>query len=53
MLPDADGIELVRELRGRWPGVAVILMSGYSEGDVLSRAAYLGRIDFLQEALRS
>jgi CheY-like chemotaxis protein len=49
MLPDVEGTALVRELLDRWPSMGVILMSGYSEGDVLAHAADLGRVYFLQK----
>jgi PAS domain S-box-containing protein len=49
MLPDVEGTALVRELLDRWPGMGVILMSGYSEADVLARVADLPRVHFLQK----
>ncbi len=36
-MPNMSGPELVRELRGRWPGMPVIFMSGYA-GDQLDGA---------------
>jgi DNA-binding NtrC family response regulator len=30
-LPDGDGIALAQELRERWPGIAVVLTSGWPE----------------------
>jgi signal transduction histidine kinase/ActR/RegA family two-component response regulator len=30
ILPDGNGVELARELGRRWPGIAVVFMSGYT-----------------------
>jgi DNA-binding response OmpR family regulator len=30
ILPDGNGIDLVRELSGRWPSAGVLYMSGYA-----------------------
>jgi signal transduction histidine kinase/ActR/RegA family two-component response regulator len=37
ILPEGNGVDLARELSGRWPGVPVVFMSGYA-GDHLSGA---------------
>jgi PAS domain S-box-containing protein len=35
VMPDMGGPELVERLLGRWPGMKVVYMSGYAEGDKL------------------
>ena len=49
MLPDVDGAALARGLLDRWPGLRVILMSGYAEEDVRRRGAELAEVEFLQK----
>jgi len=47
MLPGAAGIDLATGLVDRWPALAVIVMSGYSEGQVLHRAVHRREVRFL------
>jgi PAS domain S-box-containing protein len=35
VMPDMGGLELAVRLQGRWPGLKVLYMSGYAEGDKL------------------
>jgi len=35
MLPDASGLELVRGLKRRWPGMRVIFVSGYAVDEIV------------------
>jgi two-component system cell cycle sensor histidine kinase/response regulator CckA len=49
MLSDVDGAALAHSLLGRWPGLKVVLMSGYSENEALRHAAELGDVTFLQK----
>jgi CheY-like chemotaxis protein len=42
LMPERDGIETIRDLRGRWPGVKLVAVSAGSRGlapDLLLRAA--------------
>jgi two-component system cell cycle sensor histidine kinase/response regulator CckA len=48
-LPGIAGPPLVAGLRDRWPGLKVILMSGYAEEDVLRSALCAGKVRFLQK----
>lgn len=41
-LPDRDGIELVRELRGLVPHAAIALYTGWSDPDLVERAVAAG-----------
>ncbi len=48
LMPVMRGEEVLEELRKIRPEVRVLLMSGYSEGDVIGRIpAGLGRVDFI------
>jgi two-component system cell cycle sensor histidine kinase/response regulator CckA len=49
LLPDASGTELTDALRERWPGLKVVLMSGYTEDDAIRRAVRAGTVRFLQK----
>ena len=49
MLPDVSGNELAGVLQARWPGMAVILMSGYAEDEALRRGIEAGHVRFLQK----
>jgi len=49
VLPGMSGLELAGRLRSRWPGLAVVLMSGYSEDEALKDMVGSGRIRFLQK----
>ncbi|HPC83161.1 MAG TPA: PAS domain S-box protein [Thermoanaerobaculaceae bacterium] len=46
-LPGASGAEVARELSGRWPGLAVILMSGYVDDETVQKQARDGSLRFL------
>ena len=49
MLPGISGSGLAVGLRDRWPGLPVILMSGYSEDEVARRGIEAGAMRFLQK----
>jgi CheY-like chemotaxis protein len=38
VMPEVGGLELLREVRRRWPGTPVVLMSGYARFDVEGEA---------------
>ena len=42
VMPDKEGIELIREIRGRYPQVKIIAVSGAFGGQFLKTAEYLG-----------
>jgi two-component system, cell cycle sensor histidine kinase and response regulator CckA len=48
-LPDVPGIELSRELARRWPGLRVVLMSGFVEDETVRRLLASGAAHFLQK----
>ncbi len=49
MLPGASGSDLARGLRERWPGLKVILMSGYANDEAVRRGVAAGAVRFLQK----
>ncbi|TAM51079.1 MAG: PAS domain S-box protein, partial [Acidobacteria bacterium] len=49
LLPDVAGHDLAVGLQGRWPKLAVVLMSGYAEDEAVRRGIEAGRIRFLQK----
>ncbi len=49
MLPGVSGIELAGCLRERWPGLKVILMSGYTDEDLVRQGVQMGDFRFLQK----
>jgi len=49
MLPGIDGAALAAGLRDRWPGIKVVLMSGYTEDEAVRRGVNEGEVRFLQK----
>jgi two-component system cell cycle sensor histidine kinase/response regulator CckA len=49
MLPGLSGADLAERLRQLWPGIQVILMSGYTEDQAIRRRAAHGALRFLQK----
>ncbi|MGE5235737.1 MAG: ATP-binding protein [Acidobacteriota bacterium] len=48
-LPGVSGLDLARNLRERWPGLKVIVMSGYAPDDLASDLFASGTVHFLQK----
>ena len=46
-LPGMGGIELVEELKGRWPGVACLMLSGHDDEAYVDRAKKAGAQGYL------
>ncbi|MCC6677085.1 MAG: PAS domain S-box protein [Phycisphaerales bacterium] len=51
-MPEMDGEAVLRRMREMRPGLPVVLMSGYSEGDVLNRLAGVETKSFLQKPFK-
>ena len=49
MLPGVAGTQLAAGLKARWPGLRVILMSGYTEDEAVRRDVGGGTVRFLQK----
>jgi CheY-like chemotaxis protein len=47
MLPGIDGFETVRQIREQYPGLATMLMTGYSSADSAARAVDLGAVGYV------
>jgi DNA-binding NtrC family response regulator len=47
MLPDASGIDVVREITRRRPGLPTIVITGYATADHASRSEAAGAVGFL------
>ena len=50
-MPGRDGIDVLSELRARYPGIPVVMMSGHSTVETAVRATKLGAHDFLEKPL--
>ena len=48
-LPDIDGLEVLSQVRTRWPALPVIMMSGHANLDVAVRAIQNGARDFIEK----
>jgi two-component system cell cycle sensor histidine kinase/response regulator CckA len=49
LLPGISGTDLAVGLRARWPGLKVVMMSGYAEDDMLQRLGARSSVTFLQK----
>jgi DNA-binding NtrC family response regulator len=47
LLPGANGLQLATGLLDRWPGLKVVVMSGYSEDQLFKEQVEAGRLRFL------
>ncbi len=45
-----DGLELLADIRGRWPDCSVLLMTAYADLDSAVKALRLGAFDFVDKA---
>ena len=41
-MPGIDGMEVLKRLRSGWPGIPVIMMTAYSDKEMIERAVELG-----------
>ncbi len=51
-LPDANGLELLKDYKSRYPIMDVIVISGHGDMDSVIEAMHLGVLDFLRKPLR-
>jgi signal transduction histidine kinase len=51
-MPGGDGIDLLRSVRARWPGVPVILMTGHGDDDRTVAAFHYGAHDYVKKPIR-
>lgn len=48
-MPDMDGIEVLRILKGKWPETQVIIVTGYQTVDSAVKAIKLGAYDYIEK----
>jgi two-component system nitrogen regulation response regulator NtrX len=51
LLPKLGGLEALERIRGNWPKVEVVVISGHANVDMAVRAVKLGAFDFLEKPL--
>ncbi len=49
MMPEMDGMELLAQMRKKWPAVRVIILTGYGGVQEAVAAIKMGAVDFLQK----
>jgi CheY-like chemotaxis protein len=49
VMPEHDGVEVLREVKAILPGLAVVMMSGYSLDEKRRQANRLGAVDCLKK----
>jgi DNA-binding NtrC family response regulator len=50
-MPGMDGIELLNEIRARWPGTPTLIITGHGEHDLVVEALRGGAYDFIQKPI--
>jgi two-component system nitrogen regulation response regulator NtrX len=50
-MPGRDGLAVLEELRGQWPELPVVMMSGHGTVETAVRATRLGAFDFIEKPL--
>ena len=51
LLPKLGGLEALEQIRERWPGLEVVMISGHGSIDMAVRAVKAGAFDFLEKPL--
>lgn len=51
-LPGKSGVESLAEIRGFCPEARVVMMTGYSEAEILEKARLAGAVDILRKPFR-
>ena len=50
-MPGRDGVEILAEMRERWPALPVVMMSGHGTVETAVRTTRLGAFDFIEKPL--
>lgn len=50
-MPDMDGIDVLREVKGRHPSIEVVMLTGYANIEVAVRGMELGAFDYLMKPI--
>ena len=48
-MPDMDGIEVLKKIKQDWPGVEVIIITGYQTVDTAVKSIKLGAFDYIEK----
>ena len=48
-MPDIDGIEVLRIIKGRWPAIEVVVITGYQTVETAVKAIKLGAFDYIEK----
>ncbi|MEC4675382.1 MAG: response regulator [Nitrospirota bacterium] len=48
-MPDMDGIEVLGKIKEEWPGIEVIIITGYQTVDTAVKAIKLGAFDYIEK----
>src|SRR5439155_14324487 len=50
-MPELDGLELLRRLRERWPGLPVVIMTAFGSIDTAVLAIASGAVDYVSKPM--
>jgi two-component system nitrogen regulation response regulator NtrX len=50
-MPGRDGVEVLAEIRKRWPAIPVVMMSGHGTIETAVRTTRIGAFDFIEKPL--
>jgi DNA-binding NtrC family response regulator len=48
-MPQMDGLELLEQMRGQWPSIKVVILTGFGGVKEAVKAIQMGAVDFLQK----
>ena len=48
-MPDMDGIEVLKRIKEEWPGIEVIIITGYQTVDTAVKSIKLGAFDYIEK----
>lgn len=48
-MPGMDGLQLLREVKQRWPDLPVMMVTAYGDDERRSRASQFGAVDFISK----
>lgn len=48
-MPDMDGLEVLKEIKAKWPDISVIIITGYGTISTAVQAIKLGAFEYLEK----
>lgn len=51
-LPDGDGVEVCREIRSRWPGIACLMLTSFADDEALFASIMAGAAGYVLKQVR-